>query len=121
MSAACPEASIKFPVPQPHPLEAPGRCSARGETLAGVQPEALSVEHRVVDDGQSELRVLLGAPHPLGKAASRTRVAAISSGIRAVAPVANRLGAIASTRMPSEPRSRAMVRHIPAMAAFAAV
>jgi hypothetical protein len=57
----------------------------------------------------------------LGKAASRVSCAAISSGIRCVMPVAKRLGAIAITRIPRLPRSRAIVRHIPAMPAFAAV
>ena len=44
-----------------------------------------------------------------------------SSGMPLVSPVANRLGAIASTRMPSEPRSRAIVRLMPAIPALAAV
>ena len=53
--------------------------------------------------------------------ASLVSCVANSSGMPWVNPVANRLGAIHSTRMPTEPRSRAIVRHIPAIPAFAAV
>src|SRR6516162_7303688 len=69
----------------------------------------------------TSLAYSIGRPIRLGKAASRVNVAAISSGTIWVNPVRNRLGAIASTRIPSDPRSRAMVRHIPAMPALAAV
>jgi hypothetical protein len=63
----------------------------------------------------------LGRPIRLGNAASLVSVSANSSGMLAVRPVLNRLGAIDSTRMPRLPRSRAIVRVIPAMPALAAV
>ena len=91
------------------------------EPLSGVQSQALAVEHRVVHDRRHQLGVLLGRPSRLGKAASLGQRGANSSGMPLVNPVANRLGAIASTRIPSDPRSRAMVRHMPAMPALAAV
>ena len=56
-----------------------------------------------------------------GNAASFVSMSANSSGMPAVMPVLNRLGAIATTRMPMLPRSRAIVSVIPAMPAFAAV
>src|SRR5271155_815066 len=62
-----------------------------------------------------------GRPSRFGNAASLVSAVAYSSGMPLVSPVANRLGAIANTRMPSDPRSRAMVRHMPAMPALAAV
>ncbi|CNJ15108.1 Uncharacterised protein [Mycobacterium tuberculosis] len=62
-----------------------------------------------------------GRPSRLGKAASLVNAEANSSGMPLVSPVANRLGAMASTRMPRDPKSRAMVRHMPAMPALAAV
>src|SRR5882757_10131604 len=38
-----------------------------GETLAGIEAKALAVEHRVVDDRERQLRVLLGLAEPLGE------------------------------------------------------
>src|SRR5215213_3678704 len=43
----------------------PSGCSLRREALTGVESEALSVEHRVVDDGEGQLGVLGRTPHPL--------------------------------------------------------
>src|SRR5688500_15569801 len=62
-----------------------------------------------------------GRPMRFGKAASLVRAAANSSGIPCVMPVAKRLGAMARARIPRLPRSRAMVRAMPAMPALAAV
>src|SRR5271154_330908 len=67
----------------------------------------------------ASLAYSFGLPMRLGNAASLVSTCANSSGIAAVIPVLNRLGAIDSTRMPRLPRSRAMVRVIPAMPAFA--
>ena len=61
-----------------------------------------------------------GRPNRLGKAASLVRVAANSSGMPSVRPVANRLGAMAMARMPRLPRSRAMVNTMPTMPDLAA-
>src|SRR5437763_15024118 len=36
-----------------------------GEALAGVEPDARPVQHRVLDDGHDELAVLLRASHAL--------------------------------------------------------
>ena len=62
-----------------------------------------------------------GRPIRRGNAASFTSTSLKSSGMPAVMPVSNRLGAIALTRIPSEPRSRAIVSDIAATAAFDAV
>src|SRR6478672_10986439 len=37
------------------------------EPLAGVEPKALAVEHRVLHDGQSQLRVFLRTAEALGE------------------------------------------------------
>ena len=57
----------------------------------------------------------------LGNAASLMSGSLKSSGIPAVIPVSNRLGAMALTRIPIEPRPRAIVNDMPAMPAFDAV
>jgi hypothetical protein len=62
-----------------------------------------------------------GRPSRFGNAASLVNAFANSSGMPSVSPVANRLGAMASARIPLLPMSRAIVRHIPAMPAFDAV
>src|SRR3954454_22127235 len=41
-----------------------------GEALPGVQADALTVEHRILHDCDSELGVLVGAPSRFGNAAS---------------------------------------------------
>ena len=62
-----------------------------------------------------------GLPIRFGNAASLVSVSVIASGILAVAPVAKRLGAMATTLMPIEPRSRAIVNVMAAMPPLAAV
>ena len=62
-----------------------------------------------------------GRPMRLGNAASLVSTSANSSGIPLVMPVLNRLGAMARTRMPRLPRSRAIVSVMPAIPALAAV
>lgn len=61
-----------------------------------------------------------GRPGRRGNAASLVSVAITSSCAPSIRPVANRLGAMASTRMPRLPRSRAIGRLIPAIPALAA-
>ena len=73
-----------------------------------VQSQALPVEHRVLDDGDASFAYSSGRPRRLGNAASLVSTLANSSGMPSVSPVANRLGAMASTRMPMLPRSRAI-------------
>src|ERR1700752_4642471 len=103
-----------------------GEGTAGGIYLGANRCPASSRRHWPLSIGLSTMAAAsfaysMGRPIRLGNAASRVSVAAISSGTIAVNPVKNRLGAIASTRMPIDPRSRAMVRHMPAIAALAAV
>ncbi len=62
-----------------------------------------------------------GRPMRRGNALSRVSSACISGGASDVIPVSKRLGAIATERMPSVPRSRAIGSIIAATPAFAAV
>ena len=62
-----------------------------------------------------------GRPMRLGNAASAVSWSSNSFGMPAVRPVAKRLGAIVLTRIPSDPRSRAIVNDMPAIPALAAV
>src|SRR3546814_9254405 len=48
------------PVPMGWPL-------LGGEALAGVEADGAAVEHGVLDDGDGELAVLVGATHALGE------------------------------------------------------
>ncbi len=56
-----------------------------------------------------------------GKAASFVMLSELSTGMPAVRPVANKLGAMVMQRMPKLPRSRAIVNVIAEMPPFAAL
>src|SRR5690349_23982556 len=50
-----------------HPGIRSDTTSFGSEALAGVESDALAIEHRVLDDGEHELGVLVGPSHPLGE------------------------------------------------------
>ena len=89
--------------------------------LAAVEADGAAVEHRVLDDGDGEAGVLVGPAHALRERGVGGERSSNSFGMPAVRPVAKRLGAIVLTRMPSDPRSRAIVSDMPAIPALAAV
>ena len=91
------------------------------ETLTAVEAQRQAVHHRVLEERLRHVRVLLGTPHPLREGGVLGEPGLHLLRNACVSPVWNKLGAIVTTRMPRLPRSRAMVRVIPAMPALAAL
>ena len=86
---------------------------ARRHPQGAVQADRLAVQHRVLDDLDGELRVLLGAAEPGGEGHARAERLALLLGQRGSSGVSNRPGAIVITRMPRLARSRAAGRVSP--------